>query len=106
MTAVIPQDGTIGNSGDIQPDGVSASDFIVVDSSVAPTTSAAAPGGAAVVQNFSGGTIYAPLVITPIFGSSITSLTGTKADPTTAAQIEAAINAAINYYQVSWTSSV
>jgi hypothetical protein len=49
---------------------------------------------------------YAPLVITPAFGSSITSLTGTKADPTTAAEVEGAIDAAINYYDTNWTSSV
>jgi Hint domain len=47
---------------------------------------------------------YAPLVITPIFGSSITDLGSSGA--TTTAEVEGAINAAIAYYDDNWTSSV
>ena len=52
--------------------------------------------------------IYAPLVITPVFGTSITSLNGNGpgGDTTTAAELEAAVNAAIGYYETNWTSSV
>ena len=49
---------------------------------------------------------YAPLVITPVFGTSITGLTGLGGDPTTASEVEAAIDAAINYYDSKWTSDV
>ncbi len=50
---------------------------------------------------------FAPLVITPVFGTSILSLGGgSKADPTTTALVESSINAAIAYYDTNWTSSV
>jgi hypothetical protein len=50
--------------------------------------------------------VYAPLVINPVFGNSIQALTGTGADPTTAAEIENAVSAAINFYDGNFTSSV
>ncbi len=50
---------------------------------------------------------FAPLVIAPIFGASILSLgIGSKADPTTTALVESSINAAIDYFETNWTSSV
>ncbi len=89
------------------------------DQSLAVTTAAGAAGGGtttsgaattpaplALTAKSSGLVTYAPLVITPEFGSSITGLTGTGADPTTAAAVEAAIEAAIDYYDTNWTSSV
>src|ERR1700722_10743489 len=51
-------------------------------------------------------TTYAPLVITPEFGTSITNLTGAGADPTTALEVEGAIDAAVDYYENNWTSGV
>src|ERR1041384_5441276 len=48
---------------------------------------------------------YAPLVITPIFGTSILDQVGGLLDPTTASQIENAVKEAINYYETNWTSS-
>ena len=153
MKTGISQDGTIGDSGAVQPDtlllpyvafpdpgivpaplrhdaaadtGLGAADraaagstnFVETsDQSSYDTISAAglasaASGGAAAAELLPAGSIvsaslsYAPLVITPVFGTSITSLTGTGGDPTTAAEVEAAIDAAADYYAANWTSSV
>jgi hypothetical protein len=51
-------------------------------------------------------TTYAPLTIVPLFGTSITGLTGTGGDPTTTAQVENVISAAVSFFDTNFTSSV
>jgi hypothetical protein len=71
-------------------------------SAVVPGTISSSAGIAVSPSNSAG---FAPLLIVPIFGSTILNLTGGEGNPT-AAQVEGAINAAINYYNTTWTSSV
>jgi T5SS/PEP-CTERM-associated repeat protein len=101
--------GPVAAAGIASPDAAAQSAFaataaagIASDGSAATTTAALLSAGSVVT----GSLAYAPLVIDPLFGTSITSLTGTGGDPTTAAEVEGAIDAAIDYYETNWTSSV
>jgi collagen type I/II/III/V/XI/XXIV/XXVII alpha len=132
---MISQCETIWNSGDIQPDGLWAPVGMVLDPGIAPRDFGAAatdvgqtlltmqsaagifpdaPNSAGITTLaglISAGTVissqttFAPLSITPVFGTSIMNLTGTGGDPT-ASEVEAAINAAIDYYDTNYTSDV
>jgi hypothetical protein len=83
----------------------SVGDTSTPPSSIGLTTSSGLVSAGSVLSS---SVTYAPLVITPIFGTSITNLgtKGSKTDPTTSAEVEAAINAAISYYDSNWRSSV
>src|SRR5580658_6912593 len=140
MKTAISPDGTIWNSGDVQPEGLLFLDFASFapaivpahgDKGISPASDAtaavtfavqSAAGTASGSANLVGtmtssalistGTVvmdsngYAPLVITPEFGPSITNQVSSVADPTTAAEIEGAIDEAINYYESNFTSDV
>ena len=49
---------------------------------------------------------YAPILIVPAFDPSITGLVGSAGDPTTAAQVEGAVNAAIQHIESLFLSRV
>ncbi len=114
MAAPISQNGTIENSNGIQPGDLQVPDFSAPDPGVAVSSpaggapvsysvdSSALLGAGVVTSGVSG---FARLVINPIFGTSITGLTG-GTDPTTAAQVEAAINTAIAFYQNTFVTNV
>ncbi len=124
MKSVIAPDGTIGNFGDIQPDVPPLPDLSLLD----PGTAAAAPSSLTITSDAeitpqtigvslsmfpvpeiaitTASSAFAPLVITPDFGQSIVNRVSSAADPATTAQIETAINEAINYLDTNWTSDV
>ncbi len=115
--------GTIENGGGIGPGNYAPLDFSPSDAggplaSSGPVGSAslisgadlASPvsvaAGSEVAGSAAAAGAFAPFVIDPIFGGSITRLIGTGADPTTAAEVEGAINAAIAQLETGFTSSV
>jgi len=112
MNSRISSNGAISNSGGAQPDVCGVASFSLFGSSAGvagpnvETESVRPIGTTTPVSNTDGPTVYAPLTIVPIFGSSITSLTGTGGDPTTAAETENTISAGIAYYDTSYVSSV
>ena len=133
MKPVITRDGIIENTDDAQPGFLPLTDFSVPNPDVALSDAGDGPNFAAASAadvldpvvvwdggNFGGADFslffppvlfvntvtYAPLVITPIFGASILDLVGSVLDPTTPLQIENAVDAAINYFETNWTSSV
>ncbi len=122
-------DGTIENAGDLQAGGLIMPDFSIIDpgffiagpgvdagagSGIAPETAVftsaaglinAAPDPVSTTLTGSAGS-FASLVINPTFGASITGKTATSGDPSTALQIENAINTAINFFQTGFTTNV
>jgi hypothetical protein len=133
MKSTIFQNGTLTNASDLQQDGSSLSGFTGFDPGIAPVptplpvTGIIPPPDASVAPAataqpsptpltsaalISRGTVFgtspdfAPLVITPVFGASITNKVSSVPDPATAAQIETNINDAISYYEDNWTSDV
>ena len=133
MKPVITLDGIIENTDDAQPGFLPLTDFSVPNPDVALSDGGDGPNFTAASAadvldpvvvwdggNFGGADFslffppvlfvntvtYAPLVITPIFGASILDLVGSVLDPTTPLQIENAVDAAINYFETNWTSSV
>src|SRR5690348_8588607 len=110
MKPATTSNGAFDNTGAVRFDGLTLAFDPIIEMAPSDATAGLVVGpvaiGPAVEATTTGGTSFAPIVVHPIFGSSITNRVSATADPTTSVQIETAINAAINDIDTIFATSI